>query len=197
MILIKDYINDIVAFEPENAQEILDKELLLNYIYDNNSDVLLRDNKIAHLTSSGFIMNRALTKVLLVHHNIRNRWGWTGGHCDGDPDLLKTAIREAKEETGLSNIEPLSKKIVSIDILTVPRHLKRGEYINSHLHLSVAYLLVADESEPLKIKWDENTGVAWFDIEKFTEENFSSDDVYLYGKLITRAESFKYSKCCS
>ena len=183
-----DYINDIKKFEPQNEQEFTDKELILSYIQANISDVLLRDNKIAHLTSSGFIMNPELTKALMVHHNIRNAWAWTGGHCDGDSDLLKVALKEAKEETGALNIKPLGNKIASVDVLTVPGHVKRNKYISSHLHLSIAYILIMDEAEELHAKWDENTDVAWFDVEKITEDNFSKDDIYLYGKLIDRAK---------
>jgi len=61
---------------------------------------LLRDNEIAHITSSGFILNKSLDKALLIHHNIRNVWAWTGGHADGNSNLLEVAIQEAVEETG-------------------------------------------------------------------------------------------------
>ena len=43
----------------------------------------------------------------MIHHNIYNSWSWTGGHADGDKDLLYVAIKEAKEETGVKNIKAL------------------------------------------------------------------------------------------
>ena len=49
------------------------------------------------MTSSGLIFNKNLDKILMVHHNIYNTWSWTGGHADGEDDLLKVAIKEAKE----------------------------------------------------------------------------------------------------
>src|SRR5699024_1093539 len=96
-----DYIKAIENYNPINEQEMQDKKVILNYIKHFSNNVLLRDNEIAHITSSGFITNKSLDKVLLVHHNIRNVWSWTGGHADGDDDLLHVAIKEAKEETGI------------------------------------------------------------------------------------------------
>lgn len=139
-------------------------------------------------------MNKSLDKVLMVHHNIRGVWAWTGGHVDGDTDFLHVAIREAKEETGIKHVTPLTEKIVSLDILPVYGHIKKEQYVSAHLHLSISYILIASEDEKLIIKKDENSGVAWFTADKFTKENFESNDVYLYGKLIQRAKEISKSR---
>ncbi len=186
-----DYIRQINDFIPANEQESQDKRVILDYIEKFPENVLLRDNSIAHLTSSGFIMNESLDKVLMAHHNIRDTWAWTGGHVDGDTDFLHVAIKEAKEETGINNVWPLTKDIVSIDILPVFSHIRRNKYINAHLHLSIAYLLIASEEETLVVNKDENSDVKWFDIEKFTEDNFNATDVNLYNKLIARAKKVR------
>lgn len=60
----------------------------------------------------------------MVHHNIYNTWSWTGGHADGEADLLKVAIKEAKEETSVENIGVLDENIIAIDILPVVPHVK-------------------------------------------------------------------------
>ncbi len=187
------YIDLIKNFIPANQQEKIDLEVMLQYIDTYSNNVLLRDNKIAHITSSGFIMNPTLDKVLLIHHNIRNTWAWTGGHADGDEDLLHVAIKEAKEETGVRHITPLTSKIASIDVLPVLSHMKNGQYVNAHLHLSVAFILICDESEQLTICPNENSGVEWVSIDKFTSEYFDEHDVYLYNKLIEFAK--RQSSC--
>ena len=150
---------------------------------------MLRDSEIAHITSSGFILNKSLSKVLMIHHNIRKTWAWTGGHADGDSDLLAVATREAFEETGV-NVTPISTNIASVDVLAVSRHFKNNKYINAHLHLSIAYLFSADEEETLVVKPDENSGVEWFPIGKINEELFTDRDVYLYSKLINQAKEW-------
>lgn len=178
---------EFLEFVPDNEQEKNDRKIILDYMDRFRDSVLLRDNEVAHITSSGLIMYQALDKVLMVHHNIRDTWAWTGGHADGDPDLLHVAIKEAKEETGVLDIVPLSREIASIDILPVFGHCRNGRYVSAHLHLSVAFLLICDELEPLKVKPDENSGVTWFETGKFTRDHFDSSDVYLYNKLINRA----------
>jgi 8-oxo-dGTP pyrophosphatase MutT (NUDIX family) len=181
------YIKLIETYNPANAQEEQDKKIILNYIKHFENNVLLRDNEIAHITSSGFIMNKTLDKALLVHHNIRNVWSWTGGHADGDEDLLHVSLKEAKEETGIIDIHPLTDSIASIDILPVFGHIKNSKYVNAHLHLSIAYILIADEKNEVHICSEENSGVEWFHIDKFTQKYFDEGDVYLYNKLISFA----------
>lgn len=163
----------IEKYIPYNEQEKVDKELMLEYI-EEFDDVLTRNNKMCHFTVSNWIINKEKTKVLMAYHNIYDSWAWTGGHCDGEEDLLKVAIREAKEETGINKVRPLSKEIFSIEILSVDSHIKNKKFISAHVHLDCCFLLEADENEKLKVKKDENSGVKWIDIDKvleFTKEN--------------------------
>ncbi|MCM1988924.1 NUDIX hydrolase [Oceanirhabdus seepicola] len=189
-----DYINQIMEYIPANEQERQDKKIILDYIETFPHNILLRKNEFAHITSSGFIMNNEMDKVLMVHHNIRNTWAWTGGHVDGDSDFLKVAIKEAKEETGINAVIPLTKNIVSIDILPVYGHVRRNKYVSGHQHLSVAYILIASEKEVLTVKEDENSDVDWFSLDKFTEDYFDAKDVYLYNKLIHRAKEINNNR---
>lgn len=185
-----NYIHMIETYQPANEQEELEKKVTLDYIKLFHSNVLLRDNEIAHITSSGFIMNPTLDKVLLVHHNIRGVWSWTGGHADGDEDLLYVAVKEAREETGIINLRPLMKQIAAIDILPVYGHTKNSKYVNGHLHLSIAFILIAEETDEVHICAEENSAVEWFRIDQITKEKFSEYDVYLYNKLISRAHQY-------
>lgn len=183
------FIDNIINYIPKNEQEIQDKKVILDCIKLFPQNIFLRDNEIAHITSSGFIVNQTIDKVLMIHHNIRNVWAWTGGHSDGNDNFLEVAIKEAFEETGV-NVTPLSNDIASIDILTVSGHVKRGHFVNSHLHLSVAYILIADEKETPMVKPDENSAVEWFPVEKIKEDLFTSRDVYLYMKLLQQAKTW-------
>lgn len=182
-----DFIAQINAFAPQCAQEANDQKVILWYARRFGESILTRENEIAHITCSGFLMNAPLSKVLMVHHNIRDTWAWTGGHADGDADFLSVAMREAMEETGIRRVTPLSDAIASIDILPVFGHMRRGSYVSAHLHLSVAYLLICGESEPLRSKPDENSGVAWFDAAQIVAPRFDFRDVKLYHKLMDKA----------
>lgn len=180
----------INEFEPNSDQEKQDKKVILKHI-DNFDNILTRDNEFAHITSSGFIMNKSLDKTLMIFHNIYKNWGWTGGHADGNSDLLEVALIEAKEETGLKNIEFLSKEIASIDILHVPGHYKNGEYISVHLHLSLAFVFIANEEDEVKIKPDENSGVKWIEVDRLEEYCHEEIMIPVYKKLINFAKKNK------
>ena len=83
----------IQNYKPYNEQEEKDKEIMLKYI-DTFDDVLTRNNEFGHFTASAWVVNKERTKVLMIYHNIYNSWAWTGGHADGEDDLLSVAIRE-------------------------------------------------------------------------------------------------------
>ena len=158
-------IEEIKKYRPCNAQEQRDQALILDFL-EKNGDAFLQSNLLAHMTASSWIVNPERTKTLMVYHNLYDSWSWTGGHADGETDLLSVALREAREETGIEHVRPLSPEIFSLEVLTVDGHEKRGEYVPSHLHMNVTYLLESEESDTLHICREENSGVAWFTLEE-------------------------------
>ena len=182
----EDSIRQIENDATLNEQEEKDKALILGWI-SNNENAFSRENTVAHITTSAWVVNKDRSKVLMVYHNIYNSWSWLGGHADGETDLLSVAIREVKEEAGISNVRPVSEEIFSLESLTVDGHVKKGNYVSSHLHLNITYLLEADSEEQVSVKADENSGVMWFSpedaLEKSTEPWFV---VHIYSKLIKK-----------
>lgn len=75
-------INQIKEYKPYNEQEENDKILILDWIR-NNENAFSRENTVAHMTASAWVVNRERTRVLMVYHNIYNSWSWLGGHADG------------------------------------------------------------------------------------------------------------------
>ena len=163
-------LQQIKAYKPWNRQEELDQEefirLIENSARTGDADIFSRENRKAHLTASAWTVNKDRTKVLMAYHNIYDSWSWLGGHADGERDLLSVAIREVKEESGVKTVIPLDENIFSIEILTVDGHEKKGDYVPSHLHYNVTYLLEADETENIYCKADENSAVAWYPLDE-------------------------------
>ena len=182
----QELMESIRAYQPFNEQEEMDKSLILNWI-ETQDDAFSRDNTVAHMTASAWVVNKDRSRVLMVYHNIYDSWSWLGGHADGETDLLAVAIREVKEEAGISCVRPVSEGIFSLESLTVDGHVKRGKYVSSHLHLNVTYLLEADSEEQVFVKEDENSGVGWFTpeeaLKKSTEPWFVER---VYGKLVEK-----------
>ncbi|MBU4439998.1 MAG: NUDIX hydrolase [Acetobacterium sp.] len=186
-----NYLTAISQFKPESKQEQDDQQTILAFIKNYQENVLLRENKIAHLTSSALILNDSKDKLLMVYHNIYNSWSWTGGHADGEADLLQVAIKEAKEETGLKKVTVYDQKIVSLDILPVFGHIKNNQTVSAHLHLSVAYLLQASECEVLTIKPDENSGVKWIPIRQLPDYVSEPHMQVVYDKILHKHSHLK------
>lgn len=188
------YLDDISAYRPQSQAETADKAMMLNYVNQYPDTILTRQNQIAHITASGFILSTDGKWVLMAHHNIFKVWAWTGGHADGDGDLLAVALREAREETGAAHIRPLSEKIASLEILPVWGHVKRGAYVCAHQHLNVSYLLTADRDSPLTVRPGENTKVDWLPADRLLEltNEWQMDEVYT--KLLARGREI-LDKC--
>ena len=175
-----DIRSEIELFTPGCEQEQRDKAQMLSWL-DSTPDPFTRANTVGHFSASSWIVSPDRQQVLLIYHNIYRSWAWTGGHADGDQDLLHVALKEAREETGITNLKPVSEGIFSLEMLTVDGHVKRGEYVSSHLHANVTYLLEADEADTLHIKPDENSGVRWFALDealKACSEPWMAEHIY-------------------
>lgn len=187
-----NFKESIENYKPYNEQEEKDKEIMLKYI-NTFDDVLTRSNELVHFTASAFAVNKERTKVLMIYHNIYKSWSWPGGHADGETDLLCTAIREIKEETGVKDVRPIVNDIFSLEVLTVDGHIKRNKYVASHIHFNLTYLLEIDEHETLKMKEDENSGVKWVNIEDMTKvstETWIAENIYT--KLVKKLGEYFY-----
>lgn len=184
-----DYLSQIAAYVPQSRAEAADKEQILYYVNQYPDTILTRENTVAHITASGFILSADGEWVLMAHHNIYRVWAWTGGHADGEGDLLSVALREAREETGAERIRPLSTAIASLEILPVWGHVKRGKYVCAHQHLNVSYLLTADRDTPLSVREGENTKVGWLPARRLLEltNEWQMDEVYT--KLLERGRA--------
>ena len=184
-----DLIKQIESYCPYNEQEETDRQMILKCLKEEE-DIFDRGNCLAHMTASAWVVNPGRTKVLMVYHNIYKSWSWLGGHADNEQDLLQVAVREVKEESGLARVRPVSEDIYSLEVLTVDGHEKRGQYVPSHIHMNVTYLLGAMDHE-LRQKPDENSGVAWFTPEEALKASTEPWMVQrVYRKLADRAAAY-------
>ena len=163
---------ELVAYVPFNEQEKRDVALILAHLAaaeTGGADALARlwgRGDPAHMTASAWVVSPDRQKVLMAYHNIYQSWSWLGGHADGERDLRAVALREVREESGLASAKIASPDILSVEVLCVDGHEKRGAYVSSHLHLNVTYLVEADPEEMPRSKPDENSQVGWFSPEE-------------------------------
>jgi 8-oxo-dGTP pyrophosphatase MutT (NUDIX family) len=155
-------LNLLQKYSPSASEEIASQERMISFI-NQHEECFERSLEIGHITASAWLLNKDKTKALLMHHAKLNMWVQVGGHCDGNPDVLAVAIKEAQEESGITCIVPVQNSIFDIDIHLIPANKKEKE----HYHYDVRFLLQVTSDEQL-IKNAESKELRW--ISKKTDE---------------------------
>lgn len=124
-------------------------------------DCFERSLLTGHVTGSAWVVSPDRQQTLLIHHRKLNRWLQPGGHADGDPNVAAVALREAREETGLTSLQFVGMPgelppIFDVDVHTIPA---RGD-VPEHLHYDIRFLIEADPDEAFGYS-DEIKNIRW------------------------------------
>jgi 8-oxo-dGTP pyrophosphatase MutT (NUDIX family) len=122
-------------------------------------DCFDRSLTIGHVTASAWVVDESGTQALLTHHRKLGRWLQLGGHADGDDDVRRVALREAREESGLRTIRFADHRIYDLDVHAIPA---RGAE-PAHKHYDVRFAFIADRAEALTVS-AESHELAWFPV---------------------------------
>ena len=127
-------------------------------IEQQHADCFHRELAHGHVTGSAWVVNPARNKVLLMHHRKHNEWYQPGGHADGDADILRVALRETHEETGIpaEHIKLVDGTIFDVDIHTIPAMGAEPR----HTHFDIRFLVEIDDKLPVPGN-DESHEVLW------------------------------------
>jgi len=143
------------AYAPLDVQEQQFKKGMLDFI-QAQPECFERSLAMGHITASSWLLNRDGSKFLLMHHTKLNNWFQLGGHCDGNPDVLEVAIKEAQEESGIKGIAAVCLDIFDIDIHLIPENSRD----KAHYHYDVRFLLqvtsdedVVQNHESKELRW--------------------------------------------
>jgi len=130
-------------------------------------DCFERSLAVGHVTGSAWIVDASRTHALLTHHAKLGLWLQPGGHCDGDADVLRVAMREAEEEAGLKQLTPLlAGAIFDVDAHEIPA--RKSEL--AHVHYDIRYALEGDRSHALQIS-AESRDLRWVPLEEIEALN--------------------------
>lgn len=114
-----------------------------------------RTRLAGHYTGSAWVVSADGERVLLTHHRKLGRWLQLGGHADGDADLARVALREAREESGLSDLV-VESLVFDLDRHAIPA---RGEE-PEHWHYDVRFVVRVHGSEDFAVG-EESLDLAW------------------------------------
>lgn len=122
-----------------------------------------------HITASAWVLNPAATHVLMTHHRRLGQWFQLGGHLEeSDASVLDSALRETREESGLTSIRVLSTGIFDLDRHLIPS--RPGE--PAHFHYDIRYLLQAGQEQAPAVS-SESKAVEWVALQEVPLRNGS------------------------
>lgn len=138
-------------------------------LLDDGEPAFRRTHPGGHFTASALVFGDAGRQVLLTHHRKLDIWVQLGGHADGQADLPAAALREAQEESGLTEIDLVMPRIVDLDIHAIPAHA--GE--PAHDHYDVRYAFTTRTDLALTVS-EESHDLAWVAVSRL--DRFSREE---------------------
>lgn len=159
------------TYVARDAAEVADVARLRALL--QREDVCDRSTPV-HVTGSALVVHPPTRTVLLRWHPRMRMWMQVGGHFDaGETDPWLVAMREAREETGLTDLHAAgatAEPPVQIVIVPVPAHGDEP----AHEHADFRYVFVTDtptaitaESPDARLRWVDLTQA----IDETVEEN--------------------------
>lgn len=140
-------------------------------LLDEAADGFERARLSGHFTGSAWLVSRDGRRVLLTHHRKLRRWLQLGGHADGDRDLARVALREAKEESGLDGLA-VEPEVFDLDRHWIP---ERGD-VPGHWHYDARYVVHAGGSEEFVVS-EESIDLAWRAIDALADDPQADDSM--------------------
>ena len=138
------------------------------HFVQQHADCFHRELAQGHVTGSAWVVSPDRSHVLLLHHRKHEQWFQPGGHADGDADILRVALRETSEETGLdsSHIRLVSEAVFDVDVHSIPAS-ERGP---RHDHYDIRFLVEMDDDLEIPGN-DESHQVIWVPLHEVARYN--------------------------
>lgn len=170
-VMFKELLQQLKDHVAYNCQENISRFSAITFIEKNESDIY-RTNEIGHVTGSAWILSPDRKQVLLINHEKLKMWLPPGGHIElEDGSINDTALREAIEETGITDFEFISNKFFDIDAHVIPEH----NGVPAHAHFDFCFLLQAKTYPPESDL--EKYGIAWFELDDVNSEPFQKQSI--------------------
>lgn len=153
-------------YQPVDQQEAADVQQIIEWM-KQKENIYERSCEGAHITGSALVVNPETQQILLHRHKKLKRWLQFGGHADGKRNIAQVALKEAQEESGLTDLEFYSNQdqvpqLIDVEIQTIPENEQEAE----HLHLDFRYLLLTNSSELPTPAEEESQDLTFFNFEQ-------------------------------
>ncbi len=169
--LLLKIINEYLTVFPD---EKVRQAPFINYLNRYSDEQIIDWNNFdGHIVAGGFIYAKEDKKFLVLYHNDLEMYLYPGGHIDSnDNNPLETALREIKEETGLSDLIEL--KVTDDELVPIDIDMQRIRYnerlkLPSHYHFDFRYLFMIDRISDVEIDTEELSNFKWIDIDELSK----------------------------
>lgn len=147
---------------PDAAQERLRRAYAAHL--EAHPDAAAKGGPPAHMTASCLVVDAVGERVLLTLHRKVGRWLQMGGHLEqGDTTVAGAALREAREESGLSALRLLPGPV------QLDRHALGSGFSRCREHLDLRWVALAPVGARPEIS-AESEDVAWWPVDALPED---------------------------
>ncbi len=147
------------GFRPRSPSEAADVARVLELV-ESAEDPWLRSTPL-HLTASALIVHPESGRVLLRWHQRQQAWLQVGGHGDpGETDPVEVALREGREESGLTDLLPWPDRAL-VHVVVVPVAAKGDE--PAHEHADLRFVLATAEPDAVRPE-KEHAPLRWLSV---------------------------------
>ena len=170
----------LLRYKVQNPLEEETAEKYINFLEKFWEKWFFRENLEWHFTGSIVVVNKNISKTLLMHHKKLDKWLNFWWHADWDIDIENVAIRELEEEAGIFiKKSDLLEDFIDLDLQIIPERKNApwkkcpwGE--PKHFHYDVRYVVKVDENINFQKQELEVNDIKWFTVEELEKENLSN-----------------------
>lgn len=163
---------EVLEYCKRNPDELFVMGKLLSAIHKGGEGLFDRKSMAGHCTSSMLVLSSDHEQALLIHHKVYGTWIPPGGHFEADSaSLYESAVRELREETGLTEFNGLlwDDFLLDIDTHAIPERREKGE--GAHWHYDFMYVAEAPRDFQLVPQESEVKGVEWRSLSDLAQDS--------------------------
>ncbi|HVX07628.1 NUDIX hydrolase [Humibacter sp.] len=165
-VIYDDLVRRLDALPPST-----ERDAFAGFVASGQDAALRRDGGPEHITASCFVFSPDLRSTLLCFHRKGGFWVQFGGHVEPeDESVADTALREAREESGIRELTLLTDRIVDLH-----RHELFGRFACS-AHWDIGFVAIADPGATVTVS-DESEDVRWFPVDELPADAAHELDV--------------------
>lgn len=148
-----------------------------------NTNCTSPSNLKGHITASAWLLSPTREHALLTHHRKLDRWLQLGGHVENDATIQAAAEREAREESGMSDLSLLSRALFDVDVHTIPQR----QDIPEHEHYDLRFVFASATDR--YVTSNESKALSWVPLVRMSE--FVSDVSML--RMVAKSKPYTHA----